>query len=43
MYDMSVYIYVCVSVYVHMEKGTTEIKYLETPLHFPKNHKLIIT
>lgn len=32
-----------VSAYVHMEKGTTEIKYLESPLLFPENPKLMIT
>lgn len=42
-YNMSVYVYVYVSEYVHMEKGTTEIKYPETPLHFSWIPQIIIT
>jgi hypothetical protein len=37
-----IYIYVCVSEYVHKEKGTTVIKYLETPLYFPWKPQLMI-
>jgi hypothetical protein len=43
MYNTSVYVYVYVSEYVLTEKGTTVIKRLETPLHFPRNPQLMIT